>query len=196
MRLLRTLVLAFCLLLVPGLIRAQSGAPVVVFETSKGMFMVLLDPDKAPATVANFLTYVKKGFYDGTIFHRVINKREMGIVQGGGFDATFSQKPTNPPIKCESRNGLANKAGTIAMARTSVPDSATSQFFINTKDNDFLNFRSPDPQGMGYAVFGKVIRGMNVVQDIAQLRTISRGMMDDVPAETVLIRRAYIYQEQ
>ncbi|MDY0306838.1 MAG: peptidylprolyl isomerase [Desulfovibrio aminophilus] len=195
MRLIRLLALLLCLAAPAAALAADGPAPVVVFETSKGLIFIQLDNQKAPVTTANFLKYVNSGFYDGTIFHRVVNNKGMGIVQGGGYDAAFHQKPTMPAIACESRNGLENKAGSIAMARTADPDSATSQFFVNVRDNDFLNFRSATPEGMGYAVFGRIIRGMNVIQDIANLRTTPRGMMDDVPVEQVVVRKAYLYKE-
>ena len=156
----------------------------VIIKTSLGDIQVKLAADKAPLTVANFLAYVDAGFYNGTIFHRVI---DGFMIQGGGFDANMRQKPTNAPIKNEAANGLRNKRGTLAMARTMVVDSATSQFFINVKDNGFLDFRSPDPQGFGYCVFGEVVEGMDVVDKIKGVRTTTKAGMADVPLETVEI---------
>jgi cyclophilin family peptidyl-prolyl cis-trans isomerase len=162
------------------------NAPVVVIETNKGSIEVELDKNKAPLSTENFLAYVKAGQYDGTIFHRVIPNF---MIQGGGFTSNGSQKSTNAPIKLESRNGLKNLRGTIAMARTSVPDSATAQFFINTKNNTFLDYR---PGNDGYAVFGKVIKGMEVVDAIEKVRTSTRGPNENWPVEDVTIFRAYI----
>ncbi len=157
----------------------------VVIETSKGNITVELWQDKAPITVANFLRYVDEKFYDGTIFHRVI---ENFMIQGGGFTPDMKQKPTHDPIKNEAAKELENALGTIAMARTSVVDSATCQFFINVKDNDFLDHRDETPRGFGYAVFGKVVDGMPVVETIKQVKTTTKGMFSDVPEETVLIK--------
>lgn len=156
----------------------------VIIKTSKGDIKVKLNAEKAPLTVANFLAYVDDGHYDGTVFHRVINGF---MIQGGGFDAAMHQKPTRAPVRNEAANGLLNKRGTIAMARTMVVDSATSQFFINVNDNDFLNFRAPSPQGFGYCVFGEVVEGMDVVDQIKGVRTGVKGGMSDVPLETVEI---------
>jgi cyclophilin family peptidyl-prolyl cis-trans isomerase len=166
---------------------AKGGKPVVTLTTSLGVIELELDSDKAPITVKNFLDYVDAGFYDGTIFHRVI---PGFMIQGGGFDTKFSQKPTRAQIKNEATNGLVNKRGTVAMARTNVVDSATAQFFINLKDNDFLNHSSPDPRGYGYAVFGHVTKGMDVVDKIAAVETGSRGPHGDVPKQDVLIESA------
>ena len=163
------------------------GNPLVVLETSKGKIVLELYPDKAPVTVKNFLTYVDAKFYDGTIFHRVIPNF---MIQGGGFTADMNQKPTNDPIKNEADNGLKNQRGTIAMARTNVPDSATSQFFINSVNNDFLNFKSKSVQGWGYAVFGKVVEGLDVVDAISAVKTGTSGGFRDVPAEPVVIKSA------
>jgi peptidyl-prolyl cis-trans isomerase B (cyclophilin B) len=161
--------------------------PNVVIQTNKGDITVELDGDKAPDTVKNFLTYVDEGFYDGTIFHRVI---EGFMIQGGGFDKDMKQKPTHAPIENEADNGLKNERGTIAMARTSDPHSATAQFFINLKDNDFLNHTSNDPSGWGYAVFGRVTEGMDVVDAIAAAPTGRGGPFPkDVPQETVQIEK-------
>lgn len=155
-------------------------------ETSMGTITVELDDERAPATVENFVKYAADGFYDGTIFHRVI---DGFMVQGGGFTRDMNQKDTRGPIRIESMNGLKNLRGTIAMARTMVPDSATSQFFINLVDNDFLNFTSPTPQGFGYAVFGKVTDGMDVVDQIAKVKTGFSGPHQNVPEEPVVIKK-------
>ena len=151
-----------------------------------GTITLELDEAKAPLTVANFVQYAKDGFYDGTIFHRVI---DGFMIQGGGFTKDMNQKDTREAIRNEAMNGLKNDRGTIAMARTSVVDSATSQFFINLVDNDFLNFQNPTPQGFGYAVFGKVTDGMDVVDAIGKVRTGNVGYFQNVPAETVTIRK-------
>ncbi len=156
----------------------------VLIKTTLGDIKVKLAADKAPLTVANFLAYVDDKHYDGTIFHRVI---DGFMIQGGGFDANMRQKPTKAPIKNEAANGLQNKRGTLAMARTMVVDSATSQFFINVKDNGFLDFRAPNPQGFGYCVFGEVVEGMDVVDQIKGVRTTTKAGMTDVPLETVEI---------
>lgn len=163
---------------------AAKGNPKAVFETSKGRFVLELYPDKAPVTVKNFLAYVDAKFYDHTIFHRVIPNF---MIQGGGFTADMNQKSTNDPIRNEADNGLQNQRGTIAMARTSDPHSATSQFFINSVNNDFLNFKSKSGQGWGYAVFGKVVEGMDVVDAISAVKTGKSGMHADVPVEPVVI---------
>ena len=156
----------------------------VIIKTTLGDIKVKLAADKAPLTVANFLAYVDSKHYDGTIFHRVI---DGFMIQGGGFDKEMRQKPTKAPIKNEAANGLQNKRGTLAMARTMVVDSATSQFFINVKDNGFLDFRAPNPQGFGYCVFGEVVAGMDVVDKIKGVRTGIKAGMQDVPLETVEI---------
>ncbi|MCG6859829.1 MAG: peptidyl-prolyl cis-trans isomerase [Chromatiaceae bacterium] len=159
----------------------------VLIETNKGSITVELDRDKAPKTVDNFLGYVDEGFYDGTIFHRVI---DGFMIQGGGFDQNMKQKPTHDPIENEADNGLQNQRGTIAMARTGDPNSATAQFFINHKDNDFLNHKSKDRRGWGYAVFGKVTQGMDVVDEIATTRTGPGGPFPkDVPQDTIVIEK-------
>jgi cyclophilin family peptidyl-prolyl cis-trans isomerase len=158
--------------------------PMVVIKTSLGDIKAELYSDQAPLTVKNFLQYAEDGHYNGTIFHRVISNF---MIQGGGFTPDMNQKPTRAPIKNEAANGLKNERGTLAMARTSVIDSATSQFFINVKDNDFLNHSSPTPQGFGYCVFGKVVEGMDVVDKIKSVRTGNRGPFQDVPVETVEI---------
>jgi cyclophilin family peptidyl-prolyl cis-trans isomerase len=156
-------------------------------ETSKGSLTIELYADKAPETVKNFLAYVDAGFYNGTVFHRVIPNF---MVQGGGFTPDMQQKATRPPIKIESDNGLKNGRGTLAMARTQDPNSATAQFFINSVDNDFLNFTAKTPQGWGYAVFGKVVKGMEVVDEISKVKTGAKGMHRDVPLEPVTITSA------
>ena len=161
---------------------AVTGKKVVKIETSMGDILVELNEEKAPITVKNFLSYVEEGFYDGTIFHRVINRF---MIQGGGFNDDMSRKSTKPPIKIESSNGLRNDRGTIAMARTGVPDSATSQFFINHKNNDGLNYDGAS--NPGYAVFGKVIQGLDVVDKIAVVPTTRRNGMDDVPVDVITI---------
>lgn len=157
--------------------------------TNKGTIVLELYPDKAPKTVENFLQYVQDGHYDGSIFHRVI---EGFMIQGGGFDAEMQKLSTRDPIPNEADNGLANERGTIAMARTSDPDSATAQFFINTVDNTPLNHTGKTPQGWGYAVFGRVVEGMDVVDAIAGVSTRTVGMFRDVPAEPVVIEKATI----
>lgn len=156
----------------------------VTIHTNLGDIKLELDAENAPNTVANFLEYVNSGHYEGTIFHRVI---ENFMIQGGGFDKDLNQKMVNAPIQCESQNGLSNKTGTIAMARTMDPHSATAQFFINTKDNDFLDFTSETPQGWGYAVFGQVVDGMTVVNQIKMVETGFANGMQDVPVEPVEI---------
>jgi peptidyl-prolyl cis-trans isomerase B (cyclophilin B) len=158
--------------------------PVVTMATSMGNIRVELDAAKAPITTKNFLDYVGDGFYDGLIFHRVI---PGFMIQGGGFDAQMKQKGTKGAIKNEAGNGLKNKTGSIAMARTNVVDSATAQFFINVKDNDFLNQKNTSADGFGYAVFGEVIEGMDVVRNIEKVKTGNRGMHQDVPVDTVVI---------
>ena len=167
-----------------GAATSTGGKPVVVLETSQGTIEIELDPEKAPVTVQNFLTYVDAGFYDGTVFHRVI---PGFMIQGGGFDAKLSQKATRAPIKNEAANGLTNQRGTLAMARTQVVDSATAQFFINVKDNDFLNHGGRD---YGYAVFGHVTQGMDIVDKIAAVKTGTQGGMQNVPVEPVVIKSA------
>lgn len=157
----------------------------VLIQTNMGNIVIQLDSAKAPITVENFVTYVNDGFYNGTLFHRVI---PGFMIQGGGFSADFVQKPTNAPIKNEAANGLKNKRGTLAMARTSDPNSATGQFFINLKDNGFLDYTSATPSGYGYAVFGEVVEGMDVVDKIAQVKTGSKNGHQDVPVEPVLIQ--------
>jgi peptidyl-prolyl cis-trans isomerase B (cyclophilin B) len=159
----------------------------IELHTNHGVIRAELDDVKAPATVANFLSYVKAGHYDGTVFHRVI---KGFMVQGGGFEPGLKQKPTQAPIANEANNGLKNDKYTLAMARTNAPHSASSQFFINATDNDFLNFKSESPQGWGYAVFGKVVAGTEVVDAIERVKTGRQGGYDDVPLEDVVITRA------
>jgi len=161
--------------------------PKVVLETSKGKIVLELYPDKAPETVKNFLSYVDAKFYDGMIFHRVIPKF---MIQGGGFTTDMKRKTTQAPINNEADKGLKNDRGTIAMARTGDPHSATAQFFINTINNDFLNHKSKTQQGWGYAAFGKVIEGMKTVDAISAVKTTTRGSYRDVPVEPVVIKSA------
>jgi peptidyl-prolyl cis-trans isomerase B (cyclophilin B) len=158
--------------------------PVVTMSTNMGDIRIELNADKAPITTKNFLAYVNDGHFDGLIFHRVI---PGFMIQGGGFDSGMSQRATKSPIKNEASNGLKNVIGSIAMARTNVVDSATAQFFINVKDNDFLNHKNTSPDGFGYAVFGQVIEGMDVVQSIEKVKTGNRGMHQDVPVDAVVI---------
>lgn len=169
----------------PAFAQNAAAHPVVDFKTTQGDIKVELYPEKAPKTVANFLAYVKSGQYSGTIFHRVI---KGFMIQGGGYKTNFDKKPTRAPIAIESQNGLKNQAGTIAMARTSDPNSATAQFFINTVDNAGLDY--PNPDGHGYAVFGKVVSGMDVVKKIEATPTTARGEMNDVPAQPIVIQSA------
>ncbi|MDO9151445.1 MAG: peptidylprolyl isomerase [Methylotenera sp.] len=168
---------------------AIAANPQVTFETNRGNFTVELYPEKAPKTVANFLEYVNSGFYQDTIFHRVINRF---MVQGGGFDINMTEKPTRAPIINESNNGLKNDIGTIAMARTSDPNSATSQFFINLENNQFLNYRSPEPDLIGYCVFGRVLKGMDVVRDIAVTSTANVGPYGDVPRSPIIVHQVKV----
>jgi len=164
-----------------------TAAPRVRLETTQGTIDVALFPDRAPETVKNFLAYVDAGAYDGTVFHRVI---PGFMIQGGGMDAQMGERPTRAPIPNEARADTPNRAGTLAMARTSAPHSATAQFFINLVDNGFLNHTAPTPQGFGYSVFGEVVSGMDVVNKIAQVPTGSRGMHQDVPKTAVVITSA------
>ena len=168
-----------------GASKVSEAKPVLVMETSMGKVEIELDGEKAPISTKNFLKYADEGFYAGTIFHRVIKDF---MIQGGGFTKDMNQKPVHEPIKNEAANGLKNMRGTLAMARTSVVDSATAQFFINTVDNTFLNYTSPDPRGYGYAVFGHVISGMDVVDKIRAASTTTKSGMGDVPAETIEIK--------
>jgi peptidyl-prolyl cis-trans isomerase B (cyclophilin B) len=159
----------------------------VELHTNHGLIKVELDDVKAPVSTENFLSYVRKGHYDGTVFHRVI---KGFMVQGGGFEVGMKQKPTDATIQNEANNGLTNEHYTLAMARTNAPHSASSQFFINTTNNGFLNFKSERPSGWGYAVFGKVIEGKDVVDKIEKVKTARAGFHDDVPTEDVIIERA------
>lgn len=159
----------------------------VELTTSAGVIRLELDDQKAPQSVANFLAYVNKGHFDGTVFHRVI---KGFMIQGGGMTADMKQKPTDAPIQNEANNGLKNQKYTVAMARTNAPHSATAQFFINTKDNDFLNFTAESASGWGYAVIGKVVAGTEVVDAIEKVRTGRSGFHDDVPLEAVTIEKA------
>ena len=159
------------------------------FTTNKGVIDIELDHEHAPKSSANFEQYVRDGFYDGTIFHRVI---KGVMIQGGGFERGMKEKATRAPIENEAANGLKNNKYTIAMARTSAPHSASSQFFINVVDNDFLNHTAPNPQGWGYAVFGKVTAGQNVVDEIARVPTSTHGFYGDVPVDDIVIEKAEI----
>ena len=177
-----------------GSAAAQSGGgaaapnhPRVALETSQGRIVIELYRDKAPKTVDNFLQYVKSGHYDGTIFHRVI---DGFMVQGGGFSADMSQKPTKAPVQNEADNGLRNERGTLAMARTQDPNSASAQFFINLTDNEFLNHKGKTAQGWGYAVFGKVVEGMEVVDKIAKVPTGNKGGHQNVPTQPITVTKA------
>jgi len=192
-----TLILAGCLMV--GLIlgagasaRAERSHPLVKLETSMGDITLELYPDKAPITVANFLEYVKAGFFDGTIFHRVI---PGFMIQGGGLDAQMNKKGTRAPIKNEADNGLTNEAYTVAMARTGDPNSATAQFFISVANNTFLNHKGKTPQGWGYAVFGKVNQGKEVVDKIKAVATTTRDSYENVPQEPVTILKATVVKE-
>jgi len=189
-RMVRPLAAAGFIALVGATAMAQEKAAPgvrVLLATSAGNITLQLDAEKAPRSVANFLEYVKAGHYDGTVFHRVI---DGFMIQGGGFTPDMVQRPTRAPIPLEARNGLKNERGTIAMARTSVPDSATSQFFINVVDNQSLDY--PNPDGNGYAVFGKVVAGMDVVDKIRAVETTTVGGRPNVPVKPVLIRSATI----
>jgi peptidyl-prolyl cis-trans isomerase B (cyclophilin B) len=161
----------------------------IKLTTSHGTITLELDAEKAPKTAANFLAYVESGHYDGTIFHRVI---DGFMIQGGGMSVGMKEKATNAPIENEAGNGLKNDRGTIAMARTNDPHSATAQFFINVADNDFLNFRAPSGNGWGYCVFGRVVDGMDVVDAIRKVKTGNKGFHQDVPVEDVVIEKAEI----
>ena len=184
------LFLMFGLLVMVGMVRAEGGeSPRVVLETSKGNFVIALDADNAPISTENFLGYVAGGYYDGTVFHRVI---DGFMVQGGGFTADMEQKDTQGTIQNEADNGVKNKRGTVAMARRPDPHSATAQFFVNVADNAFLDHRSKDDQGWGYAVFGEVVEGMDVVDAIGKVKTGNNGRMGDVPMEAVVIQKVYL----
>jgi peptidyl-prolyl cis-trans isomerase B (cyclophilin B) len=185
----------FAVLLMPVVAMGAGGgggsapSPVVKLTTTAGEIEIELYPDKAPKTVENFLSYVRDGFFDGTIFHRVI---KGFMIQGGGFEPGMNQKPCRDPIENEAANGLKNKKYTLAMARTNDPHSATAQFFINVTDNDFLDFKSPMGNGWGYCVFGKVVDGTDVVDKIRAVKTGSSGFHQDVPKEDVIIEKAEI----
>ena len=175
-----------------GALFSVDAATKAVIKTSVGEIELELDGAKAPLTVTNFVQYARSGFYDGTIFHRVI---DGFMIQGGGFTKDMQQKQTRPPIKNEAGNGLSNKKYTIAMARTQIVDSATAQFFINVKDNSFLDHRSNDMRGFGYAVFGAVTKGADVVDKIAKVKTGSVGYFGDVPVEPVVIEKVTIAEK-
>jgi peptidyl-prolyl cis-trans isomerase B (cyclophilin B) len=190
-----TLVWGLAALLIFGAgqaVQAERSSVLVKLETSMGEIVLELNTEKAPKTAANFLDYVKEGFFDGLIFHRVI---DGFMIQGGGFDAAMSQKATHGKIENEADNGLKNDKYTIAMARTMDPHSATAQFFINTANNDFLNHKAKTPDGWGYAVFGKVVSGMDVVDKIGKVPTGRKGMHDDVPKTPVTIDKASVVEE-
>lgn len=171
---------------------SKQDMPVVMLETNYGDIYVQLDARKAPITTANFIQYVKSGHYDGTIFHRVIKDF---MIQGGGMNSDMEEKRTFAPIKNEANNGLKNRKYTIAMARTPDPNSASSQFFINTKDNSFLDFKMPTPEGWGYAVFGKVIKGQDVVDKIEKVNTGRKRGHEDVPIKPVIIKKAVMVEQ-
>jgi peptidyl-prolyl cis-trans isomerase B (cyclophilin B) len=178
---------------ISGLSGCGEEARQVRLETTCGDIIIQLETRAAPQTVANFLDYVKSGFYDGTVFHRVIR---TFMIQGGGFTPEMTQKNTRSPVVNEAANGLKNLRGTVAMARTGEPHSATAQFFINTVDNPFLDHQSATPEGWGYCVFGKVIEGMDAVDSIAKSPTTRKGMHADVPAEPVVIRKALVVKAE
>ncbi len=199
----RVLSLGCALILAPGLSSAQttplqstqgtsmSTNPHVKLHTNKGDMLIELDAEKAPKTVENFLSYVQEGFYNGTVFHRVINNF---MIQGGGFEPGMKQKQTHAPVENEANNGLKNDRYTLAMARTSDPHSATAQFFINVADNEFLNFTAPTSNGWGYAVFGRVIEGTDIVDEIKKVKTGSKGFHQDVPVEDVILESATLVE--
>ena len=170
---------------------AQAANPQVELKTNLGEIVLELNAELAPKTVANFLKYVQDGHYNGTIFHRVI---EGFMIQGGGLDETLAEKSTRAPIENEAANGLKNETGTVAMARTNDPHSARAQFFINVADNGFLDFRAPDSQKWGYAVFGKVVKGMDVVRKIEKRPTHTQGMYENVPVAAVIIESARVLE--
>jgi len=185
---------ALCLIFfMKGTAMSENTNPEVLLKTSMGDIVIELYQDKAPVTVKNFLRYVREGKYNGTIFHRVI---DGFMIQGGGMTPDMKEQQTYAPIKNEAGNGLGNDKGTIAMARTQVVDSATAQFFINLKDNDFLNHRDDSARGYGYAVFGKVIKGMDVVEKIGKVKTGAKGFHRDVPLEPVVIEKATVLTDK
>lgn len=179
------------LLFCPGALSAQNAGPYVELATSKGQIVLELNAQAAPKTVANFLQYVESGHYNGTIFHRVI---QNFMIQGGGMDEKMKERPTKAPIVNEAKNGLKNNRYSVAMARTGDPHSATGQFFINTQNNEFLNHTAETGQGWGYAVFGKVVSGQNVVDEIAKVKTGRLGGHQDVPVIPVYIEKATVLQ--
>jgi peptidyl-prolyl cis-trans isomerase B (cyclophilin B) len=183
----KRLLIFFGVVLAVAFSAAAGDNPKVILETNKGNIVLELYTDKAPETVKNFLAYVDAEYYNKTIFHRVIPNF---MIQGGGFTANMQKKKTRAPIRSEADNMLPNQRGTVAMARTPDPHSASAQFFINSKDNDFLNHKGKTPQGWGYAVFGYVVEGMEVVDRISKVKTVTRGRFRDVPAEPVVINRA------
>jgi len=186
--------LVFAALLMLFSVSAVIAAPLVKLQTNMGDIVIELNEEKAPKTVANFLSYVNDGFYNGTIFHRVI---DGFMIQGGGFTEAMQKKGTKAPVENEANNGLRNDRGTVAMARTNAPHSATAQFFINVVNNDFLNYRSATPQGWGYTVFGKVVQGMDVVDKIRKIPTGPGGPFPkDVPQAPVVIESAMVVQPQ
>lgn len=189
-RLLVTAAIILCLGM-PLSVPADESAPRVRIETSMGNITVELNAQAAPKTVANFLQYVRDGFYNNTIFHRVI---KSFMIQGGGFTPQMQQKPTQPPVVNEADNGLKNDAGTIAMARTMAPHSATSQFFINVKNNDFLNHTAKNARGWGYCVFGRVVDGMEVVKAIENVKTTTKFQYGDVPVDPVIIQKTVLLE--
>ena len=169
------------------------ASPQVELQTNLGTIRIELDAERAPLSTENFLNYVRSGHYDGTVFHRVI---KGFMVQGGGMEPGLKQKPTKGEIKNEANNGLKNDKYTLAMARTNAPHSATAQFFINTANNTPLNYKGPTPAGAGYAVFGRVTGGMNVVNAISKVRTTSKGMHQDVPASPIVIKKVTVFKTQ
>ena len=179
------------LLVCVGMVRAESSPLRVVIETSKGNFVIELDGEKAPGSVENFVNYVNSGYYDGTVFHRVI---AGFMIHGGGFTEEMVQKQTAGTIQNEADNGLRNSRGTVAMARRNDPHTATSQFFVNVADKKFLDHTAKTPQGWGYSVFGEVVEGMDVVDAIAKVKTGRKGSMGDVPTEAIVIQKAYIQE--
>src|SRR5262245_50592092 len=181
--------LAFAAPAAPPAPKAAAASPRVLLETSKGKIVLELNAEKAPKTVKNFVDYVKAGHYNGTIFHRVI---PGFMIQGGGMTPDLTEKPTRPPIPNEADNGLLNQRGTIAMARTADPNSATAQFFINVVNNGSLNFRSKTPAGWGYAVFGNVVEGMDVVDAIVNVPTTTKQPYENVPKEPIVIKKATV----